>query len=157
MMLAELTRKMPKNQHAALCVTGVDKFADEFCEDWPKERRGMSWERAGFGPAPSLKKAREMVSQFCGGITVQLVHAKAEEFLEGHSKDKYGWIYIDTSHDYESTKRLIELARPVLCPPGILSGDDYSNEGTWGVKAAVTESLSSHLVWDNWIWYTQTA
>lgn len=151
MMIADIARK----RSAPLCVTGVDKFTDEYCDDWPEAKRGMSWEAAGFGSSPSLQRTRETAGRFCDGITVKLVAARAEEFLGGCPEERYGWIYIDTSHDYESTKRLIELALQVLRPPAILSGDDYSNEGTWGVKSAVRDSLGACLVWGGRIWYTQ--
>jgi len=42
----------------ALHVIGVDKFSDEYCDDWPEERRSLSWQQAGFGPAPSLEAAK---------------------------------------------------------------------------------------------------
>ncbi len=62
-------------------------------------------------------------------------------------------IFIDTSHDYETTRDTILAALPRLTDSGVLAGDDYSDEGTWGVKRAVRELCPQHFVYMDWIWY----
>src|SRR4051812_3564824 len=37
-----------------LRITGVDKFSDTPCADWPEAKRGMDWKGAGFGEAPTI-------------------------------------------------------------------------------------------------------
>jgi hypothetical protein len=51
--LLEAARRAGRN----VTITGVDKFSDDACEDWPQAARGLSWAQAGFGAAPSLEAA----------------------------------------------------------------------------------------------------
>jgi Methyltransferase domain len=54
----------------------------------------------------------------------------------------FDWIYIDTSHRYEDTRRELELARPKMKPGGILSGHDWREDPSHphhGVCRAVKE------------------
>lgn len=156
MMISSLARCRPGMAGPAFSLTGVDKFADSACDDWPPESRGLTWREAGFGPAPSMERASRLVDEHRGGLPVKLVQREAEAFLQTEAKGPYDWIYIDTAHDYASTKELIRLSLRQLRPGGILSGDDYSDVGTWGVRSAVEEALPKHLLWDGWIWYAQT-
>ena len=39
-----------------------------------------------------------------------------------------------------------------MSPEGFIGGDDYSDEGTWGVKKAVGQRFPSHTLFANWIW-----
>jgi len=132
-------------------ITGVDKFEDAFCDDWPEEKRQMNWEQAGFGPAPSLAAARTNVERLGLGGCVTLVRQRDEEFLLQEA-EKFDLIYIDTAHDYESVLKLIRLARGRLNPGGYLAGDDYSNEGTWGVEKAVRTAFAKLRLLGGWIW-----
>ena len=138
-----------------LHVVGVDKFSDDCCDDWPEGTENLTWAEAGFGPAPDINSVDQLLRTNCPDFSVELVQSHAESFLETYSSKPFDWIYIDIAHDYKSTKRMIELCLPHLSPGGILSGDDYSDEGTWGVRQAVGDSFPAHFVWDSWIWYCQ--
>jgi SAM-dependent methyltransferase len=129
-------------------VTGCDKFSDDACNDWPEEKRGLNWHQAGFGAAPSLEVAQANVAKY-GQAT--LIKARDEEFLAA-CPDRFDAIYLDASHDYESVKRQIAQSRRLLNPGGFLFGDDYSDEGTWGVKRAVTEFAPDHELMFGWLW-----
>ncbi len=61
-------------------------------------------------------------------------------------------VYIDISHDYESTRDAIAAAMKAIRPSGFLCGDDYSNQATWGVKRGVDEAFAKPRVHGNWIW-----
>ncbi len=137
-----------------LNVLGVDKFSAEPCDDWPKDKRGMTWEQAGFGPAPSFEKALHNVQALNhGNRRVALVQRDASAFL-CETKLLFDVVYEDTSHDYETCKRIIQLAPNVTRGDAIIAGDDYSDAGTWGVKRAVTACFNSHHVFADWIWYS---
>lgn len=155
MMLSDLISREFASDADSIEFTGVDKFEDAACDDWPKEKTGMGWAEAGFGTAPALDAAKRMVKTYCAKPKIDLQQAHAEKFLAAAPRGFYDWIYIDTAHDYESTRHIIELARPCLKPGGILSGDDYSDIGTWGVKRAVREMCPTHFVWRGWLWYVQ--
>jgi hypothetical protein len=132
-------------------IVGVDLFADVPGADWPDEKRHLSWAQAGFGSAPSLEVARRNLAELGldGGVTLN--QANAIEFLEQHPR-AFDLVYIDIAHDYASTRDAIRASLKGLRPAGILCGDDYSDQGTWGVKRAVDEACAAVHVFSSWIW-----
>jgi predicted O-methyltransferase YrrM len=134
-----------------ISIIGVDKFSDDSCADWPEAARAQSWVEAGFGPAPTLSVAQRNIDASGFNARVQLVQARDEAFLDT-CRDRFDVIYIDTSHDYATVRRQIGQTLPLLNPGGLLSGDDYADSETWGVKRAVSEQLAHHVVFNDWIW-----
>lgn len=132
-------------------LVGVDKFEDSFCEDWPEEKKGLTWQEAGFGPAPTLLQAKTNLMQLNLDDNVVIIQELDAEFLK-NTQQKFDFIYIDTSHDYQSVKDLIKLALNRLNPNGIMGGDDFSDAGTWGVERAVKESFREFNVYFDWLW-----
>ncbi|MEZ5979359.1 MAG: glycosyltransferase [Planctomycetota bacterium] len=132
-------------------IVGVDRFADVPGEDWPEDKRHLSWDEAGFGTPPALEHAGENLDRLGLREGVELRQGEMADFL-AEAEEDFDWIYVDVAHDYETTLRAIELARPRLRPGGILGGDDYSDEGTWGVARAVRERCPDHEVLEDWIW-----
>jgi len=51
----------------------------------------------------------------------------------------FDWIYLDTSHDYESTVNQLEMCRIIVKKGGLLTGDDYDSKHWPGVVQAVDE------------------
>lgn len=151
-MAAHMAHLRPDGHH----IDAVDLFSDEPCADWAPEKRGLTWEQAGFGPAPVMEKVQGNLSLLGLDANVTLHRQDATAFLK-NSTELYDLIYIDTSHDYETTRDTILAALPRLTPTGIVAGDDYSDEGTWGVKRAVTELCPEHRVFMGWIWYAPKA
>ena len=141
-----------RNYGVDISFTGVDKFSDDFCADWPQEDQSKTWEDAGFGPAPSIEEARKNLSNV-GFPNVHLIKSHDEEFL-AQDDQKYDLIYIDTSHDYETVRRQLHQVRRLSHENTIISGDDYSDHGTWGVKRAVIDGTKEHGLFLNWVWYT---
>lgn len=135
----------------SITITAVDKFSDDACEDWPSTQRSRTWEEAGFGPAPTLDAARANIDRFKGDHDVRLIQKNDEAFLTT-CQEKYDLIYIDTSHDYETVRRQLRQARPLVAEGGLLAGDDYSDEGTWGVRRALRDAAPGHAVFAGWIW-----
>jgi len=135
-------------------IVGVDKFDDRACNDWPESVRGLNWKQAGFGSAPELKKTRANLSKLGLDTNVFLYGDLAENFLKS-TRQVFDFIYIDISHDYETTVKAIELAIDRVKPNGIIGGDDFSDGGTWGVASAVKESFRKFEVFSNWIWLAQ--
>lgn len=131
-------------------IIGVDKFKDEFGDDWPTHLRDKSWENAGYGKPPSLETTTNNLSNFDVN-NVQLVQETAQHYLQTTDK-KFDFIYIDVSHDYQTTIDVIKLALPRLKDEGIIGGDDYEDNDTCKVKSAVRNSFKEHLVYHNWMW-----
>jgi hypothetical protein len=134
-----------------LQVVGVDKFSDDFCEDWPKEQQSLNWQQAGFGSSPSFEAAKGHIARLGFSDRVTLVKERDEVFLASCS-DHFDAIYIDTSHDYGTVARQIRQTVGLLTDDGVLCGDDYSDQGTWGVKRAIREFAPGHLIFSNWVW-----
>ena len=82
---------------------------------------------------------------------VMLIKQRDEAFLASCSQC-FDAIYIDTSHDYETVARQVRQTVGLLNEDGLLCGDDYSDQGTWGVKRAISEFAPGHVVFSNWIW-----
>ena len=132
-------------------IFGVDKFEDSSGNDWPEETRSLTWEKAGFGFAPDIIKTRDNLTKLGLDENVFLYQNLAENFLKS-TEQLFDFIYIDLSHDYETTVNAIQLAINKIKPGGVIGGDDFSNQGTWGVVSAVQDSFSKYEVINNWIW-----
>ena len=134
-----------------LHVMGVDKFSDDFCADWPKERQSLNWQQAGFGAPPSFEAAKAHLARLGFADSATVIRERDEAFLAACT-DRFDAIYIDTSHDYDTVGRQITQAVGLLTDDGVICGDDYSDQGTWGVRRAVTEFAPGHVIFANWIW-----
>ncbi len=136
-----------------LQVVGVDRFKDMPCEDWHVDLKRMSWTEAGFGPAPDAKKALDNINPQ-EPHQVRLIESDTLDWLPSVT-GKFDFIYVDTSHEYETVKRELELIRPLCHEKTIIAGDDYTNAGKewWGVDRAVKEAFTNHQVVMNMIWY----
>jgi hypothetical protein len=137
-----------------LNITGVDKFNAEPCDDWPKEKLGMTWEEAFNCPPPDMNKAFKNIGPHrkqCHNIG--LVMADDKIWLEG-ATGTYDLIFLDASHEYESISRQIRAVHKLCHPFTIVSGDDYANVMPgWGVENAVKDAFKFHHHIENRIWF----
>lgn len=120
-------------------VVGVDLFCSDPCNDWREDQRGQTWEEAYQVPPPDYEVARKNLKAL--GFKAELHQSDAVAFLQ---RDRRTWdlIYIDTSHDYRTTKDTIDEAARWVPPEGWLAGDDCIDGGTWGVWSAVNDSFA---------------
>jgi hypothetical protein len=137
-------------------ITGVDRFENSACADWPEEKRALRWEEAGYGAAPSLENARTCLARAGVMGKVELLKDSAENFL-ALCNQEFDFIYIDIAHDYHTTRDTIRLAISRLRDDGVIAGDDFSDNGTWGVARAVREAFTKFDLHDNWIWSARTS
>ena len=130
---------------------GIDLFEDAPGTDWPEENRGMTWEEAGFGQAPSAELAKRNLERMSCKAT--LFKGRATEFL-AKTAETFDFVYVDVAHDYETTRDVLQLAARRMAVGGILAGDDYNNDPAFGVKRAVDErfGLAVSVISDR-IWY----
>lgn len=73
---------------------------------------------------------------------VEVVIEDAEKFLLSMNDATFDFIYLDSSHGYESTARELRAALPKLKPEGRMFGDDYDPDPQskqHGVYKAVNE------------------
>jgi SAM-dependent methyltransferase len=135
-----------------LQVVGVDKFADTPCDDWPADKRNLSWEAAGFGKAPNAKQALENINPL-PPHAVRLIEADDAVWLP-NVQGQFDLLYVDTSHDKATVARQLQQVRKLAAPGAIIAGDDYENiEATWGVRDAVVEAFQRHHVLAKTIWF----
>lgn len=135
----------------ALTVTGIDKFNAEPCDDWPAEKRGMTWEQAFNCPPPDISVAAYNIG--VGPPHVRLLKENDKDWLEA-ATGAYDLIFLDSSHEYASISRQIRAVHKLCHPFSVVGGDDYANVMPgWGVTEAVKEAFKSHQVIDSRIWF----
>jgi hypothetical protein len=63
----------------------------------------------------------------------------------------FDWVYLDTDHMYETTRRELELLRTKMKPGGIIAGHDYAM-GNWngGVRYGVMEAVREFCLTYDW-------
>ncbi len=135
-----------------LNITGVDKFNAEPCDDWPAEKRHMTWEEAFNCPPPDIETASKNINvQLPSRLFLyQMDDAK---YLEDGGKP-FDLIFLDASHEYASISRQIRACHKLCHPTTVISGDDYANvQPGWGVTEAVTEAFKFHYHIDHRIWF----
>lgn len=137
-----------------LRIIGIDKFSDTACADWPEDKRPLGWEAAGFGQAPDIATARRNLAPFISSPRSAGVLQSGDEAFFNETKATFDFVYLDTSHDYETVRRQLGQVPRVCHELALLAGDDYSDEGTWGVKRAVKECFGRHGVFSEWIWFS---
>lgn len=135
-------------------ITGVDKFNALSCDDWPEEKRGLTWEQAFNCPPPDISKASKNTSEFQRAThQLRLIQADDKQWLES-ANGAYDMIFLDASHEHASVARQIRAVHKLCHPHTIVSGDDYANVmPTWGVETAVKESFKGHYHLDFRIWF----
>ena len=65
-----------------------------------------------------------------------------EDVLQQFPDHYFDWVYLDTSHEYESTKVELSLLSRKVKPEGIILGDDWFSDPShlfYGQYRAVTE------------------
>lgn len=135
-----------------LQVVGVDKFADTPCDDWPEDKRNLTWEAAGFGKAPNAEQALTNINPQ-PPHAVRLIEADDAVWLP-NVQGRFDLIYVDTSHDKATVQRQLQQVRKLAKPATIIAGDDYENiTPTWGVQDAVAEAFQRHHVLARTIWF----
>lgn len=134
-------------------IVGVDKFEDSAGEDWPDQLKNLTWQQAGFGAAPDIQSTRANLCKLGLDTNVYLYTDLAQKFLS-NTEELFDFIYIDVSHDYQTTVEIINLAIDRIKPSGLIGGDDFSDQNNWGVASAVRESFVEFEIFANWIWLT---
>lgn len=128
-------------------IVGVDRFTADPCADWAATNKVRTWEEEAKAPPPSFETAVENTKD----PRVEIIRSDDFTFMDSTDK-KFDAVYFDTSHDFNTLVRQLRQA-PRICAEGaILCGDDFSNQYTWGVKAAVEQKFQLHLVFAEWIW-----
>jgi methyltransferase family protein len=91
-----------------------------------------------------LRFVRERFREEIAAGVVEVVRQDSATAAAAFPAEHFDWIYLDGDHTYESVQRDLEAFVPKLKPAGVITGDDYDNEGWWenGVRRAVDELAS---------------
>lgn len=135
-------------------VTGVDHFRDEPNPDWTEEMKATSnWQEATGRAGPSYEHTLKNLESLGLLEQCEVVCEEVEAFLKKSRKEGRMWdlVYVDTSHDYETTCNHIALSVPVA--KKFIGGDDFPPvKPTWGVDRAVKESFVCFSQPSKWCW-----
>ena len=90
-----------------------------------------------------MKEIKENKVEINRGLSTQVV----DQFANGY----FDWIYIDTTHSYETIIEELELYRSKVKENGIIAGHDYI-VGNWDglVRYGVIEAVYEFCVKYNW-------
>lgn len=143
---------MPKN--AVVAELGVDQgqFSKQIIESTNPTKLHLvdTW---GSGRYNS-NKMHQVNSQFAAEMkrgSVEIHHGLSTDLVEQFSNEYFDWIYIDTDHTYETTKKELELYAPKLKSGGIIAGHDYIMGNWYGMfKYGVVEAVNEFCVKNNW-------
>lgn len=128
-------------------IVGVDRFTADPCADWAITNKIRTWEEEANSPPPDYALAQANTRD----PRVTIIKSDDFTFLDTTEK-KFDVIYFDTAHDFNTLIRQLRQASRVCKGDAILCGDDFSDQYTWGVKAAVMQSLNGHISFADWIW-----
>jgi predicted O-methyltransferase YrrM len=96
---------------------------------------------------------QQNVRAFTHGGNVE-VHRKSWQEWAQENKVSVKFAHLDAEHSYEQAKELIEVVLKMMCPGGIICGDDYSP--LWqGTQNAVDLLLPDRQVNAHAMWYYQ--
>lgn len=81
--------------------------------------------------------------------TVEMLRGLSIEKLKEFEEDELDWVYIDTVHDYDTTKAELELCCKKVKDQGYICGHDYAKHNVlgrvdYGVFDAVNEFVVTH-------------
>ncbi len=82
---------------------------------------------------------------------VELMQGNSTDVVEKFPDGYFDWIYIDTDHSYELTKKELDLWHPKVKKHGIMAGHDFIT-GNWKkmLKYGVIEAVMEFCVNEKW-------
>jgi hypothetical protein len=130
------------SQHAKISqITFVDPWWKAFGEHYPGWGRYTDHGRVRTRSAFELARKRILRP----GLDRRIVEvAFSYDWLESQPDESLDWVYLDSTHTYDGTKRELELLNRKVREDGIVLGDDWQpdrNHRHHGVALAITEFL----------------
>jgi hypothetical protein len=126
-----------------LRVTFVDPWWEAYGDHYPDWGAYTDYGRV------STRKAFEVVQKRISraGLPNRIVEiASSYDWLSTQPDESLDWVYLDSTHSYEGTKRELELLNLKIKDTGMILGDDWQidrNHYHHGVCLAVNEFLKS--------------
>lgn len=113
----------------------------------PWYRKTATWPWARRGDPSTVNALATILATFKDEIDAGVLVPRVEystEFLASLPDATLDWVYIDTSHTHEQTRRELALCQRKVKPSGYIIGDDYQPDPAhphYGVWRAVQESV----------------
>ncbi len=102
-----------------------------------------------YGGMEKIVKEKFFDSNSTGRI--EICQGKSVDVLKQFDDDYFDWIYIDTVHDYHTTREELMIAAKKVKNNGYICGDDYtSRSNSLGIKYGVIEAVHEFCVQNNW-------
>lgn len=82
---------------------------------------------------------------------VEVIRALSFDGISEVSDNYFDWIYLDTDHKLETTKKELDLLLPKMKTDAVIAGHDYI-QGSWvnGVRYGVVEAVREFCIKNNW-------
>ncbi len=148
----ELLRRLPHGGTIMECGVDEGHFSQhilDICK--PKQLLLVdTWGTARFSSEKLDAVSRRFEQQIRDGEVV-IRRMLSTEALQECSPESLDWVYIDTSHDYHTTREELELAASRVRKDGIICGHDYTI-GSWTsyIRYGVIEAVNEFCNKNNW-------
>lgn len=83
--------------------------------------------------------------------TIEIIRALSFDGIQQLPEAGMDWVYLDTDHSLETTRKELSLLLPKMKKNGIIAGHDYI-QGSWvnGVRYGVIEAVREFCVENDW-------
>lgn len=147
----ELLRRLPKNSVVAEIGVHEGEFAEKILAMTLPEKLVLmdNWmlkSYPGLFEKVSTKFSKELATE-----KIKIIRELSFEGIQMVSNGYFDWVYLDTDHSYNVTRRELDLLRPKMKAGGIIAGHDYIL-GNWngGMRYGVIESVREFCLKYNW-------
>lgn len=148
----ELLKNLPENSIAAEVGVNKGEFSQQILDICKPKKLHLidSWHSERYHDGLALLVEKKFARQISNEV-VEINRGLSTDVVDSFASDYFDWIYIDTVHDYETTKLELEKYSQKIKDGGILAGDDYSM-GNWvkGYKYGVIEAVHEFCVNNHW-------
>ena len=147
-----LLEKLPTN--GIVAEIGVDKgeFSREILELNSPEKLYLidMWNSKLYPAALQDLVSSAMENEKSSG-RVEMARGMSFEKLTEFKDEFFDWVYIDTDHSYQTTKKELEAAAPKMKPGGYICGHDYAIVNWIGGELyGVIQAVNEFCVTNNW-------
>ena len=143
---------LPKNGVVAECGVNRGDFSAEILSHCVPQKLLLidSWESRRY----SERNMEVVLDRFENEIsqgTVQVVRKRSVSALNEVPDGSLSWVYLDTTHDYHTTKDELKISSQKVAADGLIAGHDYTI-GNWSryLRYGVIEAVNEFCLTEGW-------
>lgn len=148
----ELLDNLPKDSIVAEIGVNKGEFSQKILDQCEPKKLHLidAWHSERYHEGLALLVEKKFTQQISSDL-VEINRGLSTDVVDSLPSDYLDWIYIDTVHDYDTTKVELEKYSKKLRDGGIIAGHDYSM-GNWvkGYKYGVIEAVHEFCVNNHW-------